>query len=226
MFRTNAFGQRINCMPRLRFIDGEPDKGGGGDDDNKGGDDLGFPANTPLTEMTVEQREAYWKHQARKHESTAKSRQDYDQLKADSEELAQLKKDGQTDQEKALEQAREEARREGENLGAERYLRDAVTARFGALTGKSVEDVDKAFAHIDVHSFIGQDGAIDNDALTEFASSFGTNGNGGGSSSQQIDPVKAALERQSGGGNGGGDGSGSIQALREAAREKLAPAKK
>src|SRR5690349_19240148 len=31
----------------------------------------GFPADTPLTEMTVEQREAYWKHQARKHESRA-----------------------------------------------------------------------------------------------------------------------------------------------------------
>ncbi|GIT80188.1 hypothetical protein LLS1_18570 [Leifsonia sp. LS1] len=224
MFRTNAFGQRINCLPRLRFIDGEPDKGGG-DDGNKGGGDLGFPADTPLTEMTVEQREAYWKQQARKHESTAKSRQDYDQLKADSEELAKLKKDGQTDQEKALEEAREEARREGENLGAERYLKDAVTARFGALTGKSQEDVDKAFAHIDVHSFVGQDGAIDNDALTEFASTFGTNDNGGGSS-QQIDPVKAALERQRGGGTGGGDGSGSIQAIREAAREKLAPAKK
>lgn len=226
MFRTNAFGQRITCMPRLRFIDPEPGTGGGGEDpDKKGGDDLGFPANTPLTEMTVDQREAYWKHQARKHENTVKSRQDYDQLKADSEELAKLKKDGQTEKEREIEEARETARREGENLGAERYLKDAVTARFEALTGKKSEDVAKAFAHIDVHSFIGQDGAIDNDALTEFASTFGTDGNGG-SSSQQIDPVKAALERQRGGGNGGGDGSGSIQAIREAAREKLAPAKK
>jgi hypothetical protein len=225
MFRTNAFGQRIICMPRLRFIEGEPDKGGaGGEEEKKGGEDLGFPANTPLTEMSVEQREAYWKHQARKHESTVKSRQDYDQFKADSEELAKLKKDGQTEQEKALEEAREEARRQGENLGAERYLKDAVTARFEALTGKSSEDVAKAFAHIDVHSFIGQDGAIDNDALTEFASTFGTSS--GGSGSQQIDPVKAALERQRGGGTGGGDGSGSITAIREAAREKLAPAKK
>lgn len=221
MFRTNAFGQRITCMPRLRFLEtDDADKGGGG---NEGGEDLGFPANTPLTEMTVEQREAYWKHQARKHEKTVKDRQDYDQLKAKAAELEQLRAAQQTDAEKELEQAREEARREGENLGAERYLKDAVTARFEALTGKSAEDVEKAFAHIDVHSFIGQDGAIDNDALTEFASTFGTNGNGG---SQQTDPVRAALERQRGGGAGGGDGSGSIQAIREAAREKLAPAKK
>lgn len=225
MFRTNAFGQRIICMPRLRFLEGDGNGGGGAGDGDGSGNDLGFPPNTPWRDMEPEQQIAYWRHQSRKHEGVADSRKDYDQLKADSEELAQLRAANQTQAEKDLEEAREQARREGENIGSERYLKDAVTARFEALTGKSQAEVEKAFAHIDIHSFIGENGAIDNDALTEFASSFGTNG-GGDNGGQQIDPVKAALERQRGGGSGGGDGSGSIQAIREATREKLAPAKK
>lgn len=36
------------------------------------GDDRGYPANTPVAEMTADQQTAYWKHHARKHENAYK----------------------------------------------------------------------------------------------------------------------------------------------------------
>jgi hypothetical protein len=227
MFRTNAFGQRITCTPRIRFVDPpEGGSGGGGSENQGGGDgggaDKGFPDGTPLEQMTEAQQIAYWKHQSRKHEQTAKSRADYDDLKSKADELAQLKAANQTEQEKALNEARDEARRQGENIGAERYLKDAVMGRFQALTGKSDEDVAKAFAHVDAHSFVNDKGDLDVDALKEFAGTFGpADGN-----DTPADPVKDALARQRTGAAAGGSGSGSINEMRKARLEKLQPASK
>ncbi|WP_243063194.1 hypothetical protein [Humibacter sp. RRB41] len=183
----------------------------------------GFPAETPIEQMTAEQQVAYWKFQARKHENEAKSRADYDDLKTKADELEQLKAANQTEQEKALTDARDEARREGENIGAERYLKDAVMGRFQALTGKSNDDVAKAFAHIDAHSFVDEKGDLNVVALTEFAGTFGPADSSNGT---PADPVKAALERQRNGSAAGGSGSGSIAEMRKARLEKLRPASK
>lgn len=60
--------------------------------------------------MTGEQREAYWKHYARVHEATAKSRGDYDVLKAKAAELDQYKAANATEHEKAVTAAAEAAR--------------------------------------------------------------------------------------------------------------------
>lgn len=92
--KFDSFGRPILCMPRLRFLEG--DENGGGD----GQQQTGFPADTPVAEMTQEQQLAYWQHQSRKHERRASSRADYDQLKADSEELARLRAESQTDAER------------------------------------------------------------------------------------------------------------------------------
>ncbi|KQQ22539.1 hypothetical protein ASF48_04975 [Rathayibacter sp. Leaf299] len=206
MFVLDAFGRRIYRNPGLRFID--PPEGGNEDQ----GPDLGFPKDTALEQMTVEQREAYWRHYARRHEATVKSRGDYDQLKADSEELARIRAEGQTDQEKAL----EEARRDGENLGAQRYLRDAVIARFIGLTGKTDEEAATAFAHVDVATFTGQDGSINTDALAAFAGTFGTKQT---TPIPPSNPVMEALERQRQQQAGGG--SGSIREMQRQRREAL-----
>jgi hypothetical protein len=183
----------------------------------------GFPAETPLEQMTSEQQAAYWKFQARKHENEAKSRADYDDLKAKADELAELKAKSQTEQEKALEEARDKALREGENIGAERYLKDAVMGRFQALTGKSDDDVAKAFAHVDAHSFVDEKGDLNVAALQEFAGTFGPTDSGNGT---PADPVKAALERQRNGAAAGGSGSGSIAEMRKQRLEQLQPTSK
>lgn len=176
----------------------------------------GFPSETPVDDMTPEQQVAYWKHQARKHEKSDKSKSDYEDLKAKAAELATLKAATATEQEKAV----DEARREGENIGAERYLKDAVKGYFRAATGKSNDEVDKAFEHIDAKSFVDGQGNVDVEKLEEFAKSFASETS---DTSHQSDPVKAAIERQRQG--GGGSGSGSVEEIRKARLEKLQPSK-
>lgn len=202
-------------MRGIRFVEDNGDgQGAGGDSD------LGFPANTAWRDMQPAEQVAYWQHQSRKHENTVNARRDYDQLKADSEELARVRQESQTDQEKALDQARDEARREGENIGAERYLKDAVTGRFQALTGKTDDEVATIFAHVDAKSFTSDSGDIDVEKLRGFAATVGTTKQE--SQQQSHDPVREALERQRG---GGGSQAGSIRELKNQRREALAPKK-
>jgi hypothetical protein len=54
-----------------------------------GGDD-GYPANTPVAEMTHQQAAAYWRHQSRKHEDRVKAMGDYDALKQKADDYARL----------------------------------------------------------------------------------------------------------------------------------------
>lgn len=234
MFRINAFGQRIRSNPYLRYAT---------DDDQAAAAaaaaaataaalaakeaaekaaqaEKGFPENTPVAEMTVAQQAAYWMWYARKHENLAKARGDYDELKVKADELDKVKAENATDQEKAIAAAKEEARREGEIIGAGRYLKDAVTARFQLLTGKSDEDVTTAFEHVDAMSFTNKEGAVDTDALTKFASTFGLAA--GGASRTAPDPVKEALERtRRGGGSSSSSGGGSIAEMQKQATEAI-----
>lgn len=190
--KFDSFGRPITCRPRLRFLDGDENGGGGDDQQNQNG----FPADTPVAEMTQEQQVAYWKHQSRKHERRAGERSDYDQLKADSEELARLRAANQTDAERALEEAREEARREGENLGAQRYLRDAVIGRFQRLTGMDDAETTEAFGDlgIDPAQFVKDDGEIDVDRIGKLAARV-TPG-GATKTTPSGDPIRDAMERQ------------------------------
>jgi hypothetical protein len=187
--KFDSFGRPILCLPRLRFLEGD-ENGGGGEQQQ-----TGFPADTPLAEMTQEQQLAYWQHQARKHERRASSRADYDQLKADSEELAALRAANQTDAERALEEAREEARREGENLGAQRYLRDAVIGRFQRLSGMDDAETSATFADlgIDPSQFVKQDGDLDVERITKLAARVAP---AGATQTSSSDPIRDAMERQ------------------------------
>lgn len=63
MFKSPRF------LPWFMFVT-DDETGGGGDDTPPAlkADDKGFPADTPLSEMTAEQQAAYYKHQNRKAE--------------------------------------------------------------------------------------------------------------------------------------------------------------
>jgi hypothetical protein len=101
--------------------------------------DKGYPENTPLAEMTVEQQAAYWKAQARKHEAEAKRRGDYDSVKAKAEQFDALEAASRTEHEKAVADARTEADKaaradERAKLGGQlvaAHLRAALTGRLG-----------------------------------------------------------------------------------------------
>jgi hypothetical protein len=225
MFTLDAFGNRINCRPRLVFAEGGP--GGGGDDldDSKTPQEQGydFPANTTVKNMTVDEQKEYYRYHARKHENRVKKFGDYDQLKADSDELARLKSGTQTDDEKEQQAAIENARREGENIGSERYLVDAVKANFRVATQLTVEEADAAFEHIDAKSFLDDKGNINHAALTTFAEAFAGSGDGKNTPPPSRDPVEEALRRQRQA--KGGEGK-TMSDLRQETRESFTRTKK
>jgi class 3 adenylate cyclase len=100
--------------------------------------DPAFPANTPVKEMTPEQRAAYWQDKARKHE---------DRVKAfggkTPEEIAQLQADldaaraaSQTAEEKAIQDAKQEGRSEVISILANERVTTAIER---ALQGREVD---------------------------------------------------------------------------------------
>lgn len=127
-------------------------------------DDLGFPAETPVAEMTAEQQVAYWKHQARKHEKRAKDRSDYDEVKA---ELDQLKQEQMTEAEKAV----QEARKEGEEAAAEKWsTKMARAALSGALAGRGFQpdEIEDKLSYVDFTKFVDDNGEVDSDTVQRY----------------------------------------------------------
>lgn len=153
----------------LRYVE-DPPKNEGGNGGNEGGGgsgsgkehEHGFPKDTPLAEMKVEEREAYWKYHARKHEGVANSRADYDQQKADAEKWRQAQRENLKPDERALEDAKAEARREERNKIAPRL----VKAEFKAL-GKDVpEELLTAFLDdLNHEKYLGTDGEVDTEKV-------------------------------------------------------------
>ena len=179
----------------------------------------GFPVDTPLSEMSVEQREAYWKHQSRKHEDAAKAlKAENDQLKPAAAEAEALRQASLSEQEKALEAAREEARREGENLGATSWQRVAVEeAIIGAAkaagrysTDDDREAVEALLSMIDPSALITAEGKLDR-AKVEKALS--------GLAPVKEDKADKADNSHILGLRHGTSGAGSVQAARQAFRD-------
>ncbi len=76
------------------------------------GNNLGYPEHTPLEQMTPEQRESYWRAHARKWETIAKGRSDYDEVRARAQQYDALVASTQTEQQRAVSEAAANARRE------------------------------------------------------------------------------------------------------------------
>lgn len=129
------------------------------------GDDRGFPAGTPVAEMTVEQKAAYWKHQARKHEDRAKASVRAEDHQALKDELEALRQAQLSDQDKALEQAKAEAKSAGEAAAAQRYQRELVLARLQIATQQD----EGALKYLDHTAFLTDSGEVDADRVAEYA---------------------------------------------------------
>lgn len=123
------------------------------------GETFRFPSGKPTSSMTPEQQAEYWRHKARKHEARANATKDYDDV---LRELDALKTQHQTAEEKALAEAREQARREGENIGADRYLPYAVRGEIRASNpAMTAEQVDALMTIIDPHKLVNDKGDVD-----------------------------------------------------------------
>lgn len=150
----------------VRFIEGDPDGSKGGGDGKKNEADKvhehGFPKDTPLVEMTDKEQAAYWKFHARKHESTANARSDYDQQKADAEKWRQAQDEKKTPDQKAIDAAKEEARAEERRKIAPRLVR----AEFKAQGVGIDKDLLEAFLEdADLTKYLTSDGDVDADKV-------------------------------------------------------------
>lgn len=121
----------------------------------------GYPENTPLEKMTAEQQAAYHKAQSRRWEQRAKSavsRKDYDALVAERDQLRQA---NETENEKALREAREAGRIEARDSS----FRDTATSmlRFGLRANGITKDdeINEIVATTNFDAFKGEDGVLD-----------------------------------------------------------------
>lgn len=148
----------------LRYAEGDGTSG-----DNSGGSggtekvhEHGFPKDTPLVEMSEKEQLAYWKYHARQHEGVAKSRADYDQQKADAEKWRQAQKDQMTPDQKAIDQAKEEARAEERRKIAPRL----VAAEFKAKAKNVDEELLEAFLEdLDHTKYLNSNGEVDTEKV-------------------------------------------------------------
>jgi len=129
----------------------------------------GFPPNTPLTEMSVDQRESYWKYQARKHEQRVKDMGDYDSLREKAQQYEALVAASQTDSERAIAEARRQGHAEalasaGGQL-VEQWFRAAAAGRIGE------ESVNALLSGLDRQRFLNAQGGVDTDRVYAFVNS-------------------------------------------------------
>jgi hypothetical protein len=126
--------------------------------------------------MTDAQQAAYWKHQSRKHEDRAGATADYDAVKA---ELDRLKALTQTDAEKAIEQARAEARTQAKAEAIRDSLPRLVKAEIKAAAAGRVpaERLDAGFDLLDLTKFLTADGSeVDADRVSQYVEGLAPDG--------------------------------------------------
>jgi hypothetical protein len=143
------------------------DQGGGAGQGN-GNTDKGFPAGTPVNEMTVDQQAAYWKHQSRNWENKAKSHNDYDQVKT---ELEQLRTAQMSDADKAIADARAEAEKAG-RAAAQRELGSKIVDAHvqAAVTAERItkDQAETILEGLDRTKYLTETGDVDTDKLAAY----------------------------------------------------------
>ena len=222
----NDMGMRRRVPSWIRFVEGE-------NENPPRQEDNGFPAATPVNEMTPEQQAAYWRHEAKKQQKRAEKFEgigDPDKIRADIAAAEKAAEDARlaamSESEKALEAARKEAREAGIAEGSGKWLKDAVQSHVALLSqapGETPEEtkarVNGVLQYIDPTQFVGSDGALDAEKLTSFANSLGS---GVPAPKNEGDPLIGLLQRQNQPPQGAG---GSVSALEQQAYERMTGAK-
>lgn len=177
--------------PWFRYVDPVDGAGAGTPKPGDDGGDLGFPKDTPTDQMTPEQKAAYWHHQSKvqqkKFEDADKKLGAYskfgtvDELQAAADAAEQARRDGLDDNQRALEQARADAKAEGAREAGAKLLSAALTGMLIAHTKgaqESFEDASKrvagAIEFADLTKFVGADGELDAEKVQTFAKSIGS----------------------------------------------------
>jgi hypothetical protein len=145
--------------------------------DEETGLPLGFPKDTALTAMTVEQREAYWRNQSKVQQKKVPT--NLAELQAAKAELDQIKLKQQTPAEQEIQKVRDETaaatRKEVAAESALTNLRIVLHTR-----GKSDAEVDGLVEFINPERFLTQDGKVDTGKVMAYADGIAPAGSGGG----------------------------------------------
>lgn len=135
-----------------------------------GQDVYNYPAATALAEMTEAQRSEYWRHKARKHEERNKQMGNYEELKARAEQYDALVAASQTEHEKAVAEARRQGAAEATTAAngklVEAYVRAAAAGRLDD------QRVNTLLEGLDRSRFVGANGEVDTDRVTQFVAAF------------------------------------------------------
>ncbi|CAM4323656.1 hypothetical protein NONI108955_20830 [Nocardia ninae] len=155
--------------------DNPPDPADRVDDPADGGNQpklnkFGYPEDTPLAEMDVEQALAYWKHQSRKHESVAKSLKDglsAQEAQLLRDRITELESSTLSDEQRAHADAIEAAKAEAVQAARDELLpqlRSAELRGFGSivLTGKKL---DNWLDTVKADAFLDEDGHVDGEKV-------------------------------------------------------------
>ncbi|MEO5920619.1 MAG: hypothetical protein ABIQ01_05690 [Pseudolysinimonas sp.] len=198
----------IPSKPRLRFVDGAGDGAAGSGDDDKGGDgdddkgkdgaknDAGDKSKSTLPTTQDELDRIVGERLAREREKF----KDHDQLKKDSEELTKLREKTKTDDERAIDTAREEGRTEVRAVLAQERVKVALERE---LSGR-IPDAG-ALLDLDRTQFVSGEGA-NVDAIKVWVLANSTEA-----------PKDTGKQKDAGQGRRDGSaGGGSVQAGREA----------
>jgi len=238
--RLDPFGQiapSIDTRFRLRFIDPPNDgQGAGGGNENPpaqssngkpwakddAGNDLAWPAETPNKEMSADERAAYWEYQSKKHEKNRKPA-DFDQTQADAKAWRDAQEQKKTPEQKDLDAARDEGRRQG-SAG---LLRSSVIngLRAGA-PNVSEDDATAIIDDLDLTKFLTADGQLDQARVNALAARHVvTTGGGGQHQDPPGHPLGQFLQHHGTPGAAGPAGS-SIAEARKRTRDSLTPSTK
>lgn len=130
----------------------------------------GFPDNTPLEDMTEEQRTAYWKYHSRKHEQTLRDLGDVEELKRNAQAWTDHEKNRDKNQESLdtqIAQARAEGKAEGRNEAMRESGLNTVKDLFKAKVGdrRTEEELDEFLEDVDLARFLKSDHTIDTDKI-------------------------------------------------------------
>lgn len=170
------------------------DAGAGGDDGSSGdsaddtgsSSDKGFPENTKPDDMTVDQRAAYYQHQARRHEERNKALLAItggkygDDLAAELADLRKIRDANLTDAQRAVEEAKREALAEATKSFGTKLAAAEFRAALAHVDG---ERRDQIIEGLSLEKYLTESGDVDTDKVKSYAATIAPadKGTGGGS---------------------------------------------
>lgn len=200
------------------------DTGGNSEGQSEGGSgssETGYPANTPLAQMTEAQQLAYWKAHAKKHEERARKADSLaswkEQNAAKIEEYDRLIAASKTDHERELDTVKSQVAEQARAEVRGKMVRDLVDAEFRAAArgALSRDQVAKILAPLDPNYFVADGGGVDVEKISAYVAELnptgggsGGDGNGNGSSDKRRWPDTGQGRRGADNAQGGSVQSG------------------